>query len=41
MYKKHLEPQVQYADFTVGEETDIAANVLSSKIRELINEQES
>ena len=32
MYQKFLAPQVQYADFIVGEETDIAASILSSKL---------
>lgn len=37
MYIKYLDPQKQYADFTVGEETDIAASILSAKISHLIN----
>ena len=36
MYQKYLEPQKQFADFTVGEETDIAAHILAAKLRELI-----
>lgn len=36
MYQKFLDPQKQYADFTVGEETDVAASILSAKVRELI-----
>jgi uridine kinase len=35
MYQKFLDPQRQFADFIVGEETDIAASILSSKINEL------
>lgn len=35
MYLKFLEPQKQYADFIVGEETDIAADILGAKINEL------
>lgn len=38
MYQKYLEPQKQFADFTVGEETDAAAEILASKIRDYINE---
>ncbi|MCK5882235.1 MAG: uridine kinase [Bacteriovoracaceae bacterium] len=36
MYQKFLAPQRQYADFIVGEETDIAADILSAKINEMI-----
>lgn len=35
MYQRYLDPQKQYADFTVGEETDVAAGILSARIREL------
>ncbi len=38
MYQKYLDPQKQFADFTVGEETDVAAKILSARIRELLNE---
>lgn len=38
MYQKYLDPQKQYADFTVGEETDVAAKILSARIKELLNE---
>jgi uridine kinase len=41
MYLKFLEPQKQYADFIVGEETDIAADILSAKINELNNTKQS
>ncbi len=36
MYQKYLDPQRQYADFTVGEETDVASHILSARIRELL-----
>ncbi|MCP4913824.1 MAG: uridine kinase [Oligoflexia bacterium] len=35
MYLKYLEPQKQYADFIVGEETDVAADILCAKIKEM------
>lgn len=34
MYKEFLEPQKEYADIIVGEETDVAASVLAAKINE-------
>lgn len=36
MYQKFLEPQKQFADFIVGEETDIAAKILSARLKELL-----
>lgn len=40
MYQQYLDPQRQYADFIVGEETDISASILAAKINELaLNEQ--
>lgn len=36
MYQKYLDPQRQYADFIIGEETDNAAEILSSHISELL-----
>lgn len=36
MYQKYLDPQKQYADFTVGEETDVAALILAARIKEFI-----
>jgi len=36
MYQKFLDPQRQYADFIIGEETDNAAQILSSHINELL-----
>ncbi len=32
MYQKYLDPQKQFADFTVGEETDVASTILAAKI---------
>lgn len=37
MYQKYLAPQRQYADFIVGEETDLAASILGAKINDLLN----
>jgi uridine kinase len=36
MYQKFLDPQKQFADFTVGEETDVAALILAARIKELM-----
>jgi uridine kinase len=36
MYQKYLDPQKQYADFTVGEETDVAALILGARIKQLL-----
>ncbi len=36
MYQRYLDPQRQYADFTVGEETDVAALILSARIKEML-----
>lgn len=36
MYQKYLDPQKQYADFIVGEETDVASEILSAKVNELL-----
>ena len=41
MYQKFLEPQRQYADFIVGEETDIAASILAAKVNELFHAKET
>lgn len=38
MYQKYLDPQKQFADFTVGEETDVAASILAARIKELLND---
>lgn len=37
MYQKYLDPQRQFADFTVGEETDVASLILSARIKELLD----
>jgi uridine kinase len=39
MYQKYLDPQKQYADFTVGEETDVAALILAARIKELVTRE--
>jgi len=36
MYQKYLDPQKQFADIIVGEETDSAAEIISCKIKEVI-----
>jgi uridine kinase len=36
MYQRYLDPQKQYADFTVGEETDVAALILAARIKEFL-----
>lgn len=36
MYQKYLDPQRQYADFIVGEETDVAASILAAKVAEMV-----
>lgn len=41
MYQKFLAPQQQYADFIVGEETDIAADILASKLNDYLKEDAS
>lgn len=38
MYQRYLDPQKQYADFTVGEETDVAALILAARIKEYTNQ---
>ncbi len=35
MYQKYLDPQRLFADFIVGEETDIAAGILAAKVNHL------
>lgn len=35
MYQKYLDPQRQYADFIVGEETDVASQIMAARLREL------
>lgn len=39
MYQKYLDPQRQFADFIVGEETDIAAGILAAKVNELLGKR--
>ena len=34
MHQKFLEPQKQYADFIVGEETDVASSILAAKVNQ-------
>ena len=41
MYEKFLSPQKQYADFIVGEETDVAATILAARIKEYIEESQN
>jgi uridine kinase len=36
MYQKYLDPQKQYADFTVGEETDVASLILAARLKQLL-----
>lgn len=36
MYQRYLDPQRQYADISVGEETDVASLILSARIKELL-----
>jgi uridine kinase len=38
MHVLYLEPTRKYADIVVGEETDIAADVLTARIKELVSE---
>jgi uridine kinase len=40
MYQKFLDPQRQYADFIVGEETDTAADILAAKINRVLQDDE-
>jgi uridine kinase len=39
MYQKFLDPQRQFADFIVGEETDVAAQILSSRLQHLLEKE--
>lgn len=41
MYQRYLDPQKQYADFTVGEETDVAALILAARIKEYAQKNDS
>jgi uridine kinase len=40
MYQKYLDPQRQYADFVVGEETDVASQILAARVHELYKVEE-
>ncbi len=40
MYQQHLDPQRQYADFIVGEETDIAASILAAKVNQIYQDDQ-
>lgn len=40
MYQKFLDPQKQYADVTIGEETDQAAILISARLKEIIAKNE-
>lgn len=37
MYQKYLDPQKQFADFTVGEETDVASEILASRLKDYLS----
>jgi uridine kinase len=39
MYQKFLDPQKQYANIIIGEETDTAAIVVAARLKEIIAEQ--
>jgi uridine kinase len=39
MYREYLDPQRDHADFIVGEETQVAADILSSRINDLLKIQ--
>lgn len=41
MHQKFLEPQKQFADFIVGEETDVGAEILAAKISQDISQRKS
>jgi uridine kinase len=38
MYQRYLEPQRQFADFTIGEETDVASTILSARINQFLHQ---
>jgi uridine kinase len=38
MHREHLEPTRQYADLVVGEETDLAADVLAARVGQILSE---
>ena len=41
MYLKYIEPQKEFADIVIGQETKIASGILSARIKEVINDRES
>ena len=41
MYLKNIEPQKEYADIVVGKETNIAADILNARIKQITNKKES
>jgi uridine kinase len=41
MYQKYLDPQKQFADFTVGEETDVASTILAARINSFLEDNSS
>ena len=41
MHQKFLEPQKQYADFIVGEETDVGAEILAAKVKDVLTRDDS
>ncbi|MBL7665476.1 MAG: uridine kinase [Bacteriovoracaceae bacterium] len=41
MYQRYLSPQKDYADFIVGEETDVAADILSARINEMLTDRQT
>lgn len=40
MYLKNIEPQKEFADIVIGQETTIASGILSARINEVINSRE-
>lgn len=41
MYLKYIEPQKEFADIVIGQETKIASGILSARIKEVINDRVS
>lgn len=40
MYLKNIEPQKEFADIVIGQETTIASGILSARIKEVINNRD-
>jgi uridine kinase len=40
MYLKNIEPQKEFSDIVIGQETTIASGIVSAKIKEVINNRE-